>query len=318
MKPLNSHSAQEVLVTGASGFLGTALVRTLNDRGVHTWAVIRPGANREEFECLEHVECIDCDIQGYQSLRDILPPDTNIGTVFHFAWEATSGPGRADVGLQLANVQASLELVKQAKALGARKFVFAASIMEYEVMQTCLSDRPLAPSQAYCVGKLTADKMCSLLAEELGLSYAAALISNVYGPGELSARFLNTTLLKMQNNKRVPLSSCEQFYDFLYIDDAVAYLLAIGNAETVGGEYYIGNSTQRPLKDFIEEMKEAIGSSSFLGYGEVPSQVLDSVFPHIETSRMEKEFGIAPQVTFGDGVVRTSDWLSRNKAKEDI
>ena len=105
---------------------------------------------------------------------------------------------RANEKIQLANVQYTIDAVRLANRMKCKRFIHAGSIMEYEA-SLCMNDASISPSLGYIysTAKLTADYMARTVAQILGVEYLNAIISNIYGVGETSARFLNTTLRKL-------------------------------------------------------------------------------------------------------------------------
>lgn len=306
---------RSALVTGAGGFVGNALVKGLSERGITTWAVIRPGGDTRCFKNMDNVNIVECDLRNYKSLAGLFLPNTEIEVFYHFAWAGTSGRNRVNETLQLVNAGASCEAVKQAAILKSKKFVFAASIMEYEILKA--KDTSIFPaSYLYGVGKLAADKMCSIIAAEKGITYIATILSNIYGPGELSERFLNSTLIQMIAGNPISLSTCMQDYDFLYVEDAVAALIAIGDAPDGKGSYYIGNSQARLLKEYVLEMHQIANSNSQLKFGDRGCVANTGIYSQLDMARVERELGVVPEVSFRNGVFRTMEWL-KNKEEHN-
>lgn len=302
------------VVTGASGFIGAALVEHLVHEGIEVYAVVRRGC--EHKVQLKHplATIVECDLSEYDSLSDLICPSEGVDAFYHFAWAGTSGVSRGDSELQLSNAGAACKAVEQAAKLGTRRFVFAASIMEEEVLQ--IAYRQQAPPSAghiYSAAKLAADSMCYILAAELGIEYTRAVISNVFGPGEYSARFINTTLRKMIAGEPIKLSTCEQLYDFVYIDDAIEGLLRLGMQDALVSSCYIGNRAPKPLREYVVEMRKEIGSSSDLLFGALgQAGSYPSVFAHVGFECMYDELGFEPSVGFSEGIVRTAEQFADN------
>ena len=181
--------------------------------------------------------------------------------------------------------------------------------MEYEAMKTAASDneRP-SRNTMYSIAKLTADFMLKTIAADIGIDYLNVIISNIYGPGEVSRRFLNNVVRLLIKNESLKLTEGLQPYDFIYSDDAMRMIKAVADRGNPFESYYIGNAVQRSLRDFVIEAKNVINSSSELIFGAVPftGQALD--YTEFDCGKMET-LGIMPEVSFSEGIRKTADWV---------
>lgn len=298
----------KAIVTGATGFVGRWLVNELLSQGDEVTIIVR---DREQVprEWSTRVHIAEGSLKQLRRLeaQDFFSSRADI--FFHFAWDGTSGAKRADVCLQLQNVQSACDAVELAKRLQCRRFVNAGSIMEYEAVQYVPADGS-APGMGniYSTAKLTADFMAKTTAAQAGIDYINAIISNIYGAGERSARFLNTTLRKMMNHEPVPLTHGEQLYDFIYASDAAKAIVFAGKKGEKNASYYIGNARQYPLKEFVLQMKEVTGSQSQLLFGEVPFAGAMLSYREFDTGKLA-QMGFWPDIDFAQGIRLTKEWI---------
>lgn len=298
----------KVVVTGATGFVGKWLVRELLTQGDEVTVIVR-NCKRVPEEWNGKVQVVEASLD---QLSQLLPQNFVWKTAdifFHMAWAGTSGMERADSVLQLKNVQAACDAVRLAKQLQCNRFVNAGSIMEYEAMQF-IPQKGTLPGMGniYSTAKLTADFMAKTVATKEEMDYINVIISNIYGAGERSARFLNTTLRKMINNEVIPLTHGRQLYDFIYASDAARGIVLAGKKGEKNAAYYIGNSSQRPLKEFILEMYDTIKSESELLFDKVPLTGAMLTYEEFDTKGLKK-LGFVPEVSFDEGVLLTRDWI---------
>lgn len=305
----------KALVTGATGFVGKALIEELLENKIDVVAYVRNSIKIPEKWLKDNgIKIIYGDLNelGMKVYPDLI--DEKIDIFFHFGWFGTSGKERADIEGQLQNVRNTCEAVKAGASLGCKTFVNAGSIMEYEVIKLMNSGNYIAGmSNIYSTSKLAADFMARTLANSLSIKYINVIISNIYGIGEESERFLNTTIQKMMKNEEILLTHGNQLYDFIYVTDAVKSILMAGTEGKGNESYYIGNSFQRPLKDFILEMKTVLGSESELKFGAVPLNAPSITYEEFDTKKVEREFGIKSNVTFQEGIKRVKKWMEGNR-----
>lgn len=233
---------KSVIVTGANGFVGRAVARELSEQGYCVYAVVREGDTQlAELKKMKHIKIVFCSMNHYERLSYEIINEKEIAAFYHFAWEGSAGPLRGDEKIQLANVQNSCEAVRSAAKMGVKRFIFASSIMEYEIMKLMESRmRPPVTSQ-YCTAKITANYMCRTIANAGGIEYVSCIISNIYGPGELSPRLINTSIKKLLKGERVSFTPGEQQYDFIYITDAAKIFALLAENGSSNGRYYVGS-----------------------------------------------------------------------------
>lgn len=298
----------KAVVTGATGFVGGWIVEELLSQGDEVTVVVR-NASRVPKHWEDKVRIIESSLEQLKNVQSNDFNEEKADIFFHMAWAGTAGLERTDVGLQLANVEYTCDAVRLAARLGCSRFVNAGSIMEYEAKEYIVQNgsNP-GMSYIYSSAKLTADCMAKVVAINEKIEYINAIISNIYGVGEKSARFLNTTIRKMLTNKDIPLTLGDQMYDFIYAEDAAKAIVIAGKKGEKNNSYYIGNEVQRPLKEYIKDMHRILNSGSKLGFGEVEFRGAKLDYSILDVTKM-RQLGFVPKISFEEGIIRTRDWI---------
>lgn len=300
---------KKVLVSGANGFVGTALCKELSEQGVQVIAVIRDETeNIEAIKDLSGLSVVYCDLSQFGNLASIVP-DRDFDAFYHFAWVGTAGPLRGNADVQMNNVKYTCDAVKSCSELSCRRFVFASSIMEYEIQATMETDATPGINTLYCSAKVAADYMARTIAGSLGIDYIRAVISNIYGPGEMSPRLVNTSLRKLLSGEHCAFSPGEQMYDFIYITDAAKTFVAIGEKGMSNRTYYIGSQHPAPLKEFLKEMRECVDPEIEIGLGELPFNGVSLTYKEFDIQAVYHDTGFLPEVSFREGIQNTIRWL---------
>lgn len=303
---------KSVVVTGANGFVGSSLVKELIKNGYYVYAVVRYGKNNlDRISKSGRICFVQCELKNIASLTDKIK-DEELEYFFHLAWEGTSGQDRGDYKLQLQNVKYTCDAVRTAKELKCRRFLFAGSIMEYEAKQY-LGQNNARPGRGYIysVAKLTADYMAKTEAYNCGLEYINCLISNIYGVGERSGRFINTTIRRMINQEELLFTSGEQTYDFIYISDAVRAMILTAEQGQNSQEYYIGSRSQRKLKEYIVCMRDLVAPDAMLQLGAIPYEGPFLDYREIDIEKLYKQLGFQMEYSFEEGIRLTKDWMEK-------
>jgi len=298
------------IVTGSNGFVGRALVNILLEHGVKVTGIDVQDSiaryNGSEIFTFRKADTSDLTPTMLQGI--------GADTFYHLAWGGSAGPGRADYRLQLRNAETTIDMIKLAHEIGCSKIIVAGSIMEYETFQATFKkhNKP-GLGYVYGAGKLVAHAMGKAVAAELGIDLVWGQITNTFGVGESSPRFVNTTLRKIIHGERLSFTSATQNYDFIYIDDVARAFYLLGDAGQPFCEYIIGSSEARPLRGFIEEIVEATSTGVEPQFGDIPYTGVDLPLEIFSTDLLKAHTGFIPSVDFKEGIARTYEWL---KAEE--
>lgn len=299
---------KNVIITGADGFVGSYTVNYFLEQGCHVLA-LDMGEKPNRLAGHPALTYRKCDISDTAALEAIAEPGV-YDTFVHFAWAGSAGPARVDYNLQLQNALNTVECLKTAKRLGCSRFVCAGSIMEKEV-EAAVHDQGSRPGMGYIygMGKHIAHCLCKSVAADQGIDLIWPMITNAYGAGELSPRFVNTTIRKIIKGEPLQFTSGTQSYDFVYVTDVARAFYLIAKNGKPFCEYMIGSSTARPLREFIIEMVQSLAPDRQPIFGDVPFTGTNMPLSTFDCSATEADCGFRAEISFAEGTRMTMDWL---------
>lgn len=299
---------ENVIITGADGFIGSYTVNHFLKEGKSVLA-LDMGVDPRRLQAHHNLIYKQCDISNRDELLRIIPKG-EYDTLIHFAWAGSAGEARVNYNLQMQNALNTVECVKVAKELGCSRFVCAGSIMEYEV-EAAIHSQGSRPGMGYIygMGKHIAHCMCKSVAANIGIDLLWPMITNAYGVGELSPRFVNTTLRKIIDGEPLQFTAATQNYDFVYVSDVAKAFYQVAEKGKPFCEYMIGSGNARPLKEFIYEMVHSCGPNSTPLFGDVPFTGTNMPLSTFSINDIQKDCGFVPDVSFGEGTKMTMEWL---------
>ena len=304
------------IITGASGFIGRAVVKELLQNGYEVYAVVRNGSE-SKLPCHPNCHIVPCNMEHIGTLSRIISLK-GAKYFFHFAWDGCSGESRFDVELQLKNVLWTVEACKIAKALGCDKIIVSGTIMEKETLAATYQ-KGNKPGLGYIYGgaKVAAHTMAMSVCAAQGIDLVWASITNAYGVGEKSPRLLNSTIQKCINKINPQFTSGLQNYDFIYIDDVARAFRLIAERGHAYNEYVISSGGAKPLRQFLLELKAAIAPDRDFLFGDIPYTGVNLSISEFDNRQLCEDTGFKAEVSFMDGCKKTYNWLKSLDQLED-
>lgn len=296
---------ETAVVTGPTGAIGIALCKLLLDNGIKVYAVCRPSSKRAA-NLPDGVKKIDCDLSELDKLSEKI--NSSVDAFFHFGWANTVGAGRNDMFSQNNNVKYALEAVNVAKKLGCKLFIGAGSQAEYgRVNGVITPSTPCFPENGYGMAKLCAGQMCKVECEKLGMDFIWTRILSVYGPYDGEGSMISSAIRLLLNGEKPLFTSGEQMWDYLFSEDAAKAFYLLAERGRSGKTYIIAGGKSRPLKDYIEILRDSVDNALPLGFGEIPNSNPISLISDI--SETTDDTGFVPETDFENGIKITIEYI---------
>lgn len=293
---------QKIIVTGATGAVGSAVVRRAVDKGMDVTCIVHQGSKRlGNLPQSDNVHIVECNLQDYRTLS----LDGQYDAFIHLSWEKTVGASRDDAEVQTRNIQYTLDAVQLAHRCGCSVFIGAGSQAEYGVQSVDLSpDLPVKPESGYGIAKYAAGKLSAMLCKNLGLRQCWVRILSVYGPNDGENSLISYLIREFKAGYSPQLTKCEQMWDYLYSDDAADAILAVAEKGVDGKAYPLGYGNGRRLSEYVNDIKNVIDPSIEVQFGAkeyYPHQPMHLV---ADISELTKDTGWSPSISFKEGLMK--------------
>ncbi|HBB65748.1 MAG: hypothetical protein A2X28_06000 [Elusimicrobia bacterium GWA2_56_46] len=320
-----------VLITGATGFIGKELVRRLTGENNSVAVLVRDKRKAEE-RLPEASGIFAADLTDRGKLEVLAPLIKNADVVIHLAACIDYNAGKE--ALFGVNVAGTANILELAGKLGAKKFVYISSIEAIGPVSAkevpAGETQPCRPANLYGESKLEAEKLALRAGAGLKMEVVILRLGNVYGPGSPSFVRPVAEAVLAANKAWLYLNWKLHRWHPVYIDDAVAgiagaaapnvrggvYIMAGGEIPTVGR---LAEAIARELGVDLETRKESGLSGIFIRFSETWAR-LKAGFGSVlrprnnwaySIEKARRELGYAPQVSLEDGVRRTIEWAKK-------
>jgi len=313
------------LVTGAAGFIGSSLCRTLIARGDEVRGIDNFITGRRENVAglQESMDFREVDILDPAALAEAM---RGIDYVLHQAALASVPRSVKDpVTSHRNNVDGTLNVLLAAREGGVKRVIFAGSSSVYGDAPTLPKHEDMVPNplSPYAVQKLTGEYYLSAFYKVYGLETVSLRYFNVFGPfqdpGSMYSGVLAKFSMKMLAGEKPTIDGDgEQSRDFSYIANSVrANLLACeAPAEKVAGKVFnIATGRRITLNETVKMLRELTGYDGEIAYG--PPRAGDVKHSLADISRAREAFGYEPLVQFQEGLAETVKWY-REQAKTEL
>lgn len=299
------------LVTGASGFIGTALVRKLSGLNIRTICLVRSRRRVATLEKLQGVEILEIPSPGRRELANALRGES-ADVVFNLASYGVRQEDRDPDQLIDGNIGLLLRLLEATSHWNVQRFIHCGSCSEYapSTLQGAFIDEthPLQPTSIYGAAKAASGIIGNAFAMTSGIPFVTLRLFGVFGPHEGPYRLIPYLIHKLQNGQPVDLTLGEQVRDFLFEEDAAEAFVQAADAKGAlkPYEYYnVCSSIPIKIRAIGETVAAALNQSGdLLRWGERAYRSDEPMWLVGDNRRFQNATAWKPTISMKDGISR--------------
>lgn len=260
---------KNVIVTGATGFIGRYLLAELLQNGYEVYAVVRNTEKLPKYDNNTQLHIIHKDLEQLAA-GDL--GNVQIDTFFHLGWAGVNRDEIDDEAVHKKNYDIGIKCLEIASLIGCRCFIDTGSKAEYGMQcDEQREDIECCPDTAYGKEKLRFYRDAFTYCQNVGIRYFHARLFSVIGVGDHPWSLISTACRNFMEDKELHLGPCTQKWNFTAVEDVVRglRLLCESTKEPEAGDnriYNIAGRDTRILRDFLEEVHSLCNSRSNIYY----------------------------------------------------
>lgn len=314
-------AGKRIVMTGATGFIGSHVAGLLLEQGAEVYALVRPdSAHRDRLP--EHGRLHLVGGQLSEAAACLSEAGSADGFL-HFAWGGVNREEIDSPAVQGKNVEDSLACLEAARMLGCRIFMDAGSRVEYGIMADGIMEesRECHPVNEYGKAKLEFYRQAEVLCRQWGMTYYHLRFFSVYGKGDHPWSIISTLVRELPEGNTVSLSACRHHWNFMEISDAASAVVQLyKESDGREGEAHVVNVASvdtRPLRSFVEEIHGLCEGKGKLEYGTFvqAKEGALSVCPSVQVLQELTRGTWEEQSTFAQGIQRMLEKFAGSAAR---
>ncbi len=312
----SSYKGKRVIVTGASGFVGSHMCRRLVDLQAEVTAVVRESSNLWRLENVhDQVQLAKVNLADETRVSSLIA-GVEPEYIFHFAIPPHAELNN-EVDLQEQIDLTSVHLQNLFSACGQLNeqliaFVHGCSgaVYEWTPENYILTENtPLIPATLRGRLKLSQRDLCMKLANEYGVNTKFARIFRAYGPYEVNTKLIVKALEAVQSGVPIPLGESTYKRDYIYIDDLIQGILMLGTSSLpTRTELNLGGEEQYSPEQVVAELERVLGTSVPKQLKAFPKNDYDRGDFIADCSLAKEKLGWKPNTSFSEGLAKTVEW----------
>lgn len=313
---------ERVLITGATGFIGSHLTRKLIEKGFEVGIIKRKNSNAWRIcDLVNKISTYNADLRYIHEVSEAIShfkPDV----IFHLATYYAVEHKPEEVSLMVdTNVLGTINLLEASKKFNVKLFANTSSCFVYQESKNKLRENSgLSPLNLYALTKIQAEQACSFYTEKYELKAITFRLFPPYGPADHKRRLIPYAIKNFFEEKKLKLTTGEQRWDFVYVDDIIeAYfkLINIPNLPIKHEIFNIGTENAISVREVISRLKEIIGSGIKPEWGVISHRTNEVWFICADISKAKDFLKWQPKIQIlREGLELTVKWY-KNLWKEN-
>ena len=302
-----------ILVTGATGFIGSHLIKKLVEEGAKVHILSR----NEELHRNLILKDLDselklckadlCDSASIKTCIDNVEPEK----VFHLgAFVDLKRDFQTANECVQTNIQGTLNMLNALKDINCSSFIHLGTYEVYGFNPVPFrEEQPVDPLSPYSISKVCSEYFCRFTNKIYNIPIVLLRLANVYGPNQKSERLIPYVIRCCIEKKEIKLTKGNQTRDYLYVEDAIEAIIKSSHTkEAISEVINIGSGKEYKVKEVVQKILDLMGSSITPQYGGLKHRAYEPERWYCDITKAKKILGWEPHYSLDEGLEKTIRW----------
>lgn len=306
----------KILVTGATGFVGSNLLRRLISHGHDIHILTRNLSDKWRIiDCFSDLHNHTVDLRKQAELKVLInkiEPDV----IFHLATSGMyGGVSRPDSEVIETNLLGTVNLINACNNTDYKCFINTGSSSEYGPKKEPMKETDLCePVNLYGISKCAATLYGQSIARTRDKPIIGLRLFSPFGPFDDKSRLMTYAITNALANKPLLLGNPNAVRDYIYIEDVLdVYLQSIEIASGIKGEVFnVGSGSQTSISYIVNKIIEITDSKTKITWNSFPGRTHDTEKWEADVEKIGRSFNWRPKYRIDDGIRQTISWFENN------
>jgi nucleoside-diphosphate-sugar epimerase len=298
-----------VFVTGASGFIGSHVIRLLVKSSVEVHALVRPASDLcrlEDVRDSPFLHLVRAELNDRVELAsqlEAIRPDVCI----HLAWTPTPGHD-LNAEANQDSLITSLALLRALAKVGCRRVLMAGTCVEYDTDLGYLSETsPTRPRTLYAAAKLALQTYAERYVRLVDLDLVWLRFFYLHGPYEDKRRLVPQVVLRLLSGQPAPITAGHQIKDYLHVEDVASAVWAAAQSPLTG-IVNIGSGQPVSVREVVTTIAQRLERMALIQFGALPYAEHDPMFICANNAKLTQHTTWRPRYDLTEGLFQTIAW----------
>lgn len=303
---------KKILISGASGFIGSHLTKRLHALGAEVTIITRYNSvidNVRLSPIWNDIHVFEADIRNLDSLAPL--KKEKFDAVFHLA--AYNHVGSSFLHIQEcfdSNAKGTANLLESCKDYSRFVYISSSEIYGHQAKVPFEEEFNPAPISPYSIGKYAGELYCRMRhhVDKLPITFLRPF--NAFGPYQSSRAIIPELIINSLSGKEIKTTEGKQTREFNYVENLVdGFLLAAINPKAIGEIINLGSGVEIPIRELVQKIHALCHSKSELKIGSIPYRPTEIWRMSASNKKAKDILGWTPKIMFDDGLKQTIEWF---------
>ena len=305
-----------ILITGASGFIGSNLLRFFYKNNVKAYGLIREKSNNwrvKDFVDKKKIFCVN--LEDKNKLKKIINK-IKPKTIYHLATYGGSSIQKNEKKIKDCIFTGTKNLIELCKKNKFNIFINTGSSSEYGFVNKAMKESdPLNPNSSYSFYKGITTIHCKQISIDENLPIVTVRPFHIYGPYESETRLIPTLIKSFIKNKRIFLVNPSISRDLVHVDDLINFYLTISlkdKKKFIKGKIYnLGFGKKITIKKIFNSLKKIANSNTKPSWGSMKDRSWDQKIWYADMKYVKKQLRWEPKINYYNGLKQPFLWYKK-------